>query len=100
MVVLILTLRRTAMNELYGQVAELLDEHHEAEIGRLLGVLDKDVKLMVRDICSHITDWRPERVGDVWAIFSESYSAEYIDAEGNYQCFDTEAEALAYINAL
>ena len=79
------------------QVEALLEDYHEAEIGRLLGIPDKDAKLMVRDIRSHLTDWRPERIGDVWAIFSENYSAEYIDAEGNYQCFDTEAEALAYI---
>ena len=88
------------MTKLYDQVAELLDEHHEAEIGALLGISDTAAKLMVRDIRSHIADWRPERSGDVWAIFSESYSAEYIDAEGNYQCFDTEEEALAYVNAL
>ena len=88
------------MNELYGQVEELLDEHHEAEISALLGISDTVTKLMVRDIRSHITDWRPERSGDVWAIFSENYSAEYIDAEGNYQCFDTEAEALAYIKEM
>lgn len=79
------------------QVEALLEDYHEAEIGRLLGIPDKDAKLMVRDIRSHLTDWRPERIGDVWAIFSENYSAEYMDAEGNYQCFDTEAEALAYI---
>ena len=86
------------MNKLYDQVEELLDEHHENEIGRLLGVPDKDVKLTAREIRSHIKDWCPEQVcEDVWAIFSENYSAEYIDAEGNYQCFDTEAEALAYI---
>jgi hypothetical protein len=41
----------------------------EAEIGRLLGIPDKDAKLMVRDIRSHLTDWRPERIGDVW-LFS------------------------------
>jgi hypothetical protein len=43
------------------QVEALLEDYHEAEIGRLLGIPDKDAKLMVRDIRSHITDWRPER---------------------------------------
>jgi hypothetical protein len=43
-------------------------------------------------------DQVPEQVsGDVWAIFSESYSAEYIDADGHYQGFDTKGEALEYI---
>ena len=85
------------MNKLYDQVEELLDEHHEAEIGALLGISDTVAKLMVRDIRSHITDWRPERSGDVWAIFSEDYSAEYIDADGHYHGFDTKGEALEYI---
>lgn len=86
------------MNKLYDQVEELLEEHHEAEIGRLLGIPDKDAKLMVRGLRSHLNDWRPEQVaGDVWAIFSESYSAEYIDAEGHYHGFDTKGEALEYI---
>ena len=86
------------MNKLYDQVEELLDEHHEAEIGRLLGIPDKDAKLIVRDIRSHITDWRPEKVDDdVWAIFSESYSAEYIDADGDIHGFDTKEEAVEYI---
>jgi hypothetical protein len=67
------------------------------EFGNGRRLEDLDLELIVRDIRSHITDWRPERSGDVWVIFSENYSAEYINAEGNYQCFDTEAEALAYI---
>jgi hypothetical protein len=33
----------------------------------------------------------------MYGYFQRELSAEYIDAEGNYQCFDTEAEALAYI---
>ena len=86
------------MNKLYDQVEELLDEHHENEIGRLLGVPDKDVKLTAREIRSHIKDWCPEQVcEDVWAIFSLCYSAEYIDADGENQGFDTKAEALEYI---
>ena len=44
------------------QVEALLEDYHEAEIGRLLGIPDKDAKLMVRDIRSHLTDWRPERI--------------------------------------
>ena len=83
------------------QVEALLEDYHEAEIGRLLGIPDKDAKLIVRDIRSHITDWRPEKVDDdVWAIFSESYSAEYIDADGENQGFNTEADALAYIKEM
>ena len=50
------------MNKLYDQVEELLGEHHEAEIGRLLGIPDKDAKLMVRGLRSHLNDWRPEQV--------------------------------------
>ena len=86
------------MIKLYDQVEEMLDEHHENEIGRLLGVPDKDVKLTVREIRSHIKDWCPEKVDDdVWAIFSENYSAEYIDADGENQGFDTKEEAVEYI---
>jgi len=86
------------MIKLYDQVEEMLDEHHENEIGRLLGVPDKDVKLTVREIRSHIKDWCPEQVSeDVWAIFSLCHSAEYIDADGENQGFDTKEEAVEYI---
>ena len=42
-------------------------------------------------------DWEPERSGDIWAIYGKTFSAEWIDEHGDYLGFDTEREAMEYI---
>lgn len=89
--------------ELKAQISELLEENHPAELERLTGVDDRVCKKIVHEIYKdgglHKPEyWEAEEVDDdVWAIYGKTFAGEYIDANGDYLCFDTEEEAKQYI---
>jgi hypothetical protein len=89
------------MDKLKEKIAELLEEHHPAELERLTGYDDTTCKKIVHELYMEgFNDqncWEPERVGDIWVIFGKNFSGEWIDEEGEYRGFDTRREAEQYI---
>jgi len=88
-------------DKLKEQIAELLEEHHPAELERLTGVDDTTCKKIVNELYMEgFNDrncWEPERVGDIWVIFGKNFSGEWINEDGDYMAFDTKREADDYI---
>jgi len=84
-------------NTLKDKAKTLLNEHHAAEIGRLLDITENEGKKLVRDIMLNdwgYTDWQPLNVGEGYALFC--HGAEWIDEQGDYLIFDTLEEAQTY----
>lgn len=88
------------MDKLRDRIADLLQEHHPAELARLTGYDDTTCKKIVHELYMEgFNDpdcWHVERSGDVWVIYGNS-TDEWIDADGEYVCFDTKEEAKQYI---
>jgi hypothetical protein len=86
-------------------VMGLLQDNHPAELARLTRVDDTKCKKMVHEIylndfaLNEVSDWYAEHIDDnQWVLFAKTASGEWIDENGEYRCFDTEAEALEYLN--
>jgi hypothetical protein len=87
--------------DLKSKVKELLYEYHAAEIGRLIGFTENEGKLIVREIMLDdwgYTEWMPRNVGNGYALFC--HGSEWIDENGDNLLFDTEQEALEYVERL
>jgi len=88
-------------DKLKDQIAELLEEHHPAELERLTGVDDTTCKKIVHELYMEgFNDrncWEPEKVDTIWVIFGKNFSGEWIDENGEYVGFDTKREAMDYI---
>lgn len=86
--------------ELKAKIAELLEENHPAELERLTGVDDRVCKKIVHELyMERFNDpncWHAEQSDDIWVIYGNT-TDEWIDENGEYLCFDTEAEASQYI---
>ena len=84
------------------EVVRLLESHHPNEIARRMG---NEAYKTIHDIYMNtwmLDGWHPENVGgndgeDAYALFSHG-GTEFIDANGDYLLFETEAEAMEYIN--
>jgi hypothetical protein len=89
------------LERLKDKIAELLEEHHPAELERLTGYDDTLCKKLVHELYmegfNNQSCWEPERVGDIWVIFGKNFSGEWIDENGDYVGFDTRREAMDYI---
>jgi hypothetical protein len=85
------------------KIIELLSDYHPNEIARLTGLGDTEALKIVHEIylkdwsLNTPQDWQAENCGDHWVIFGRYSSGEWIDKNGDYLCFDTEAEANQYI---
>jgi len=82
-----------------NRIKELLNEYHVAEIGRLVDLTDAEVMRIVREIYLvdwGYTDWQPRNVGNGFALFC--HGAEWIDENGDYLIFNTEDQAMQYLN--
>ena len=87
--------------DLKSKVKELLYEYHAAEIGRLIGLTENEGKMIVREIMLDewgYTEWMPRNVGNGYALFC--HGSEWIDENGDNLLFDTEQEALEYMERL
>jgi len=87
--------------DLKSKVKELLYEYHAAEIGRLIGFTENEGKMIVREIMLDewgYTEWMPRNVGNGYALFC--HGSEWIDENGDNLLFDTEQEALEYVERL
>ena len=86
---------------LKDKIAELLEEHHPAELERLTGVDDTTCKKIVHELYmegfNNRNCWEPEKVDTIWVIFGKNFSGEWIDENGEYLGFDTRREAMDYI---
>jgi hypothetical protein len=86
---------------LKARIIELLEDNHPNELERLTGVYDTTCMKMVHEIRKDggfdPNDWEPERSGNIWAIYGKTFSAEWIDENGDYLGFDTKREAEQYI---
>jgi hypothetical protein len=86
---------------LKARIIELLEDNHPNELERLTGVDDTTCMKMVHEIRKDggldPNDWQPERSGNIWAIYGNTFSAEWIDEHGDYLGFDTKREATDYI---
>jgi hypothetical protein len=90
-----------AKADLKFKVKELLYEYHAAEIGRLIGMTESEGKKIVRDIMLEdwgYTEWYPRNVGDGYGLFC--HGSEWIDENGDNLLFDTEQEAMEYLERL
>jgi hypothetical protein len=84
-----------------NKVKELLYEYHAAEIGRLIGMTENEGKKIVRGIMLEdwgYTEWYPRNVGNGYALFC--HGSEWIDENGDNLLFDTEREAMQYVEGL
>jgi len=86
---------------LKDKIAELLEEHHPAELERLTGVDDTTCKKIVHELYmegfNNRNCWEPEKVDTIWVIFGKNFSGEWIDENGEYLGFNTRREAMDYI---
>jgi len=84
------------------QIRQLLEEHHPNELARLTGADDKACKIIVHELLLEYAgdpdQWFVEYCGDgQYALFGVDHSSEWIDENGDYRSFDSQAEALAYL---
>jgi hypothetical protein len=87
-----------AKQDLKSKVKELLYEYHEAEISKLLDLSHAETMKLVREIMLNdwgYTEWEPRNVGNGYALFC--HGSEWIDENGDNLLFDTEQEALEYV---
>jgi hypothetical protein len=85
-------------DELKTKIGELLEDYHFAELSDLTGEDDTLCRKIVHELYSkNSDDWQPEMSGDIWAIYGKTFSAEWIDENGDCLAFDTEEEANQYI---
>jgi len=86
--------------ELKTKISDLLIENHPAELGRLTGEDDTACKKIVHELyMERFNDpncWHVEQSDDIWVIYGDT-TDEWIDENGDYRGFDTEAEANDYI---
>jgi len=93
---------------LRAKALELLPDNHENEIGFLLGLgQDTGAMLTGREICRDIYlnefgysvhDFSPVEIdNNEWGIFAED-GLEWIDENGEYLIFETQAEAAEYLD--
>jgi len=83
------------------KVKELLFDYHAAEIGRLIDMTETEGKKIVRRIMLEdwgYTEWYPRNLGDGYGLFC--HGSEWIDENGDNLLFDTEQEALEYLERL
>jgi hypothetical protein len=86
------------MDVLKAQIITLLEENHPNELADLTGVDEDTCLKIVHELLSkNPNDWEPVRSGDIWAIYGKTFSAEWIDENGDYLGFDTKREADQYI---
>jgi hypothetical protein len=86
------------MGKLKDRIIDLLEENHPNELARLTGEDEDTCLKIVHELLSKDpNDWEPERSGDIWAIYGKTFSAEWIDENGDYLGFDTKREANDYI---
>ena len=85
-------------------VMGLLSDNHPAELARLTRESDERCKKICHEIylkdwaLNEMKDWYVEHVDDdQYVLFAKTVSCEWIDEDGEYRCFDTEAEALEYL---
>lgn len=85
--------------ELKAKISELLEENHPAELERLTGVDDRVCKKIVHELYPKDPNcWEAEYLGDgSWGIYGKNFAGEWIDANGDYLCFDSKKEANQYI---
>jgi hypothetical protein len=90
--------REKEMDKLKAQIIELLEDNHPNELADLTGA-DEDtcLKIVHQLLSKDPNDWEPERSGGIWAIYGKTFSAEWIDENGDYLGFDTKREAMEYI---
>ena len=84
------------------QIRELLKEWHPAEIGRMVGLSDRDTKKIVREIYfgwGHTSpdDWKAHHIGLGQYVLFLNQGDEWIDEEGEFRCFDSKEEALDHL---
>jgi hypothetical protein len=85
------------------RIEELLTDYHPAEIGRLVGMNDKEAKKIIRELYfdwGYVSpeDWTTECIDDQYVLFTTN-GIEWLDEEGEYRCFGTKEEALNYLKA-
>lgn len=85
--------------ELKAKIAELLEDNHPAELERLTGIDGVVCRKIVHELYpKDPSKWEAEYIGDgSWGIYGKNFSGEWIDANGDYLCFDSKAEANQYI---
>jgi hypothetical protein len=85
--------------ELKTIISELLEDNHPAELERLTGVDGRVCKKIVHELYPKDPNcWEAEAIGDgTWAIYGKNFAGEWIDANGDYLCFDSKKEANQYI---
>lgn len=89
--------------ELKAKIIDLLGDNHPNELERLTGVDETEVLKLVHEIytkdwnLNKPEDWEAQNCGNHWVIFGRYSSGEWIDANGDYRCFDTEEEANEYL---
>ena len=85
-------------------VKKLLEDNSSHDIPHLTGLGYNEANKLVHEI--YLKDWglndpkywQTEQVDDDgWAIYGKDFAGEWIDENGEYLCFDTEAEASQYI---
>ena len=82
---------------------ELLQEHHQNEIGRLLGISESEGKKIVREIYfewgfNNPQDWRVERVEKKYFVIFNTQGDEWIDKNGDNRCFETKEDATKHLH--
>jgi len=87
-------------DELKTKISDLLIENHPAELERLTGENDTTCKKIVHELyMERFNDpncWHVEQSGDIWVIYGNT-TDEWLNEDGEYLGFDTEAEANNYI---
>jgi hypothetical protein len=84
------------------RVAELLHEHHPAEIARLADLDERYAYRLAHKVFIRVWkmgDWTPESINrNAWGIYSNG--TEYINENGDHLSFDSLKEAQAYADKL
>lgn len=90
--------------EIKKRIKKLLTENSVPELGEILSMNQDDAKKLVHEMyvqdlgLNSPSDWTVEYCGEgQYALFGKQ-CGEWIDKNGDYLCFDTEQEALNYIN--
>jgi len=92
--------------ELKAKISDLLEDNHPNDISYILNIDDDEVLKIVHEIyrdggLMKPQYWEAECVDDnLWAIYGKDRAGEYIDANGDYLGFETEAEANEYIKGI
>lgn len=92
--------------ELKAKIVELLEDNHANDICYMLNMGHHEVLKIVHEIyrdggLMEPQYWEAEQVdGDLWGIYGKDRAGEWIDENGDYLGFDTEAEANEYIRGI